>query len=216
MDFLLNKASQYSSFISRDLDELQAAMTDSAQRQAEKADKKSSKKRKGEGKAGKGGKKSKKNNGESGEALKTAQIKDAKNRKEGKKIIFTQPPNLSKGCVLKDYQLEGVRWLASLFENGVSGILADEVSQLYNSLVYRDCIVFQIGVLQTTVGFVEWQTDSLITIFNRTKDGTWKDDPGNRLDCAPVDPGSQWPISSRRAACDTAKLGPGIRKVAAR
>ena len=155
MDFLLNKASQYSSFISRDLDELQAAMTDSAQRQAEKADKKSTKKRKGEGKAGKGGKKSKKNNGESGEALKTAQIKDAKNRKEGKKIIFTQPPNLSKGCVLKDYQLEGVRWLASLFENGVSGILADEVSQLYNSLVYRDCIVFQIGVLQTTVGFVE-------------------------------------------------------------
>jgi ATP-dependent DNA helicase len=37
---------------------------------------------------------------------------------------------------LKDYQLEGVRWLASLFENGVSGILADgtfrNISFLYS------------------------------------------------------------------------------------
>lgn len=41
------------------------------------------------------------------------------------KAVFIQPPNLAKDCVLKDYQLEGVRWLASLFENGVSGILAD-------------------------------------------------------------------------------------------
>lgn len=43
------------------------------------------------------------------------------------KPIFVQPPNLAPGCILKDYQLEGVRWLASLFENGVSGILADEM-----------------------------------------------------------------------------------------
>ena len=126
LDFLLSKASQYSNFISRDLEELQAAMTDSAQRAAEKADKKN-KKRKGDGK-GRGGKKVKNNNGDSAEALQSAQLKDANNRKEGKRVIFTQPPNLAKGCVLKDYQLEGVRWLASLFENGVSGILADEVS----------------------------------------------------------------------------------------
>ena len=45
--------------------------------------------------------------------------------KKAKGPIFVQPPNLAKGCVLKDYQLEGVRWMASLFENGVSGILAD-------------------------------------------------------------------------------------------
>ena len=37
--------------------------------------------------------------------------------------IFIQPKNLQSDCVLKDYQLEGVRWLASLYENGVSGIL---------------------------------------------------------------------------------------------
>jgi len=41
--------------------------------------------------------------------------------------IFTQPGNLANGCKLKDYQLEGIRWLASLYENGVSGILADEM-----------------------------------------------------------------------------------------
>jgi ATP-dependent DNA helicase len=44
-----------------------------------------------------------------------------------KRPIFIQPPNLADGCYLKNYQLEGVRWLASLFENGVSGILADEM-----------------------------------------------------------------------------------------
>lgn len=125
LDFLLNKASQYSSFISRDLDELQAAMTEGAQKAADKADKKG-KKRKGSS-GGKGSKKSKKNDGSSGEALKASILKDAKIRSDAKKVIFTQPPNLSKGCVLKDYQLEGVRWLASLFENGVSGILADEM-----------------------------------------------------------------------------------------
>ncbi len=51
---------------------------------------------------------------------------DAKDKKpKGMPPIFVQPPNLAKGCILKDYQLEGVRWTASLFENGVSGILAD-------------------------------------------------------------------------------------------
>ena len=43
------------------------------------------------------------------------------------KPIFIQPLNLVTACVLKDYQLEGVRWLVSLYKNGVSGILADEM-----------------------------------------------------------------------------------------
>jgi ATP-dependent DNA helicase len=53
--------------------------------------------------------------------------KDGTAKDSDKSIIFTQPKNLSRDCTLKDYQLEGVRWLASLFENGVSGILADEM-----------------------------------------------------------------------------------------
>lgn len=119
LDFLLSKASEYSAFISNDLEELQAAMAENAREKAEKAGKR---KKKGS----KGGTK-KKAKGNSGEALKSAFEKDAQARIVGTKPIFIQPPNLSKDCTLKDYQLEGVRWLTSLYENGVSGILADEM-----------------------------------------------------------------------------------------
>ena len=114
LDMLLNKASEYSQFIQNDLDELQADMAEVARKKMEKADKKSSKKRK-----------RKKSSG-GDQALQTAITKDAKVR-AGSKPIFVQPTNLADDCFLKDYQLEGVRWMASLFENGVSGILADEV-----------------------------------------------------------------------------------------
>jgi ATP-dependent DNA helicase len=82
------------------------------------------KKRKGK-KGGRASKKQKKNDA-SAAALKTAQDKHKANV-GGERPIFIQPPLLANGCVLKDYQLEGVRWLTSLFENGVSGILADEM-----------------------------------------------------------------------------------------
>ena len=39
---------------------------------------------------------------------------------------FTQPASITGGK-LKQYQLEGVEWLASLYENGLNGILADEM-----------------------------------------------------------------------------------------
>mmetsp|Transcript_62423 Transcript_62423/g.94280 ORF Transcript_62423/g.94280 Transcript_62423/m.94280 type:complete len:649 (+) Transcript_62423:306-2252(+) len=91
------------------------------EKKVERAEKRS-KKRKSDAK-GSGSKRSKKN---SGDALKTALVKDAQVR-AGDKPIFVQPSNLADGCYLKDYQLEGIRWLASLFENGVSGILADEM-----------------------------------------------------------------------------------------
>jgi ATP-dependent DNA helicase len=130
LDFLLSKASEYSSFISRDLEELQAAMTEKARQKMEKSEKR--KKRKGGSDAGgKGGPAKKKSKGDSGDALKSALVKDAQVRSSGKPI-FTQPANLSSDCFLKDYQLEGVRWLASLYENGVSGILADEVSSNFS------------------------------------------------------------------------------------
>lgn len=130
MDFLLSKASEYSNFIARDLDELQAAMADTAQKTMEKGTgKDKGKKRKGSEKGAKVTKKSKTTDGS--QKLETAQQKDAATRAgptgEKPKAIFIQPKNLAKGCYLKDYQLEGVRWLASLYENGVSGILADEM-----------------------------------------------------------------------------------------
>jgi len=121
LDFLLSKASEYSNFIARDLQELQDTMTDQAKRKLKASEKSKKRKSKGEGRSGK---KSKKNDGVA--ALKSAQAKHEAVR-AGSKPIFIQPPNLAKGCFLKDYQLEGVRWLTSLFENGVSGILADEM-----------------------------------------------------------------------------------------
>lgn len=38
------------------------------------------------------------------------------------KYIFEQPA-LITGATLKDYQLEGVAWMAGLYQNGISGIL---------------------------------------------------------------------------------------------
>jgi len=82
--------------------------------------------------------KNKKGKNSKGEAnLKTAQEKCTETQVGGgggRPPIFTQPALLAKGCLLKDYQLEGVRWLTSLFENGVSGILADVSTD--NSTVY--------------------------------------------------------------------------------
>ena len=40
------------------------------------------------------------------------------------KPTFLQPP-LVTGATLKDYQLEGVAWMVSLWENGISGILGE-------------------------------------------------------------------------------------------
>jgi ATP-dependent DNA helicase len=120
LEFLLSKASEYSNFIAKDLDELQAGMQEQAIKASKKAEKK---KRKHDGDNGKGSK-SKRRKSEGTDKLASAQTKDAESR-QSSKPIFIQPPNLSSDCVLKDYQLEGVRWLASLYENGVSGILAD-------------------------------------------------------------------------------------------
>jgi SWI/SNF-related matrix-associated actin-dependent regulator of chromatin subfamily A member 5 len=36
-------------------------------------------------------------------------------------------PSVLKGGKLRDYQLEGLNWLARLYSSGISGVLADEV-----------------------------------------------------------------------------------------
>jgi ATP-dependent DNA helicase len=126
LDFLLSKASEYSNFIAKDLDELQASMTDDAHRALQMTEKKRGKETNGSGNS-----KKKQRTGVNGaKELESVQAKDAMVRNAGTtRPIFLQPANLSPDCFLKDYQLEGVRWLASLFENGVSGILADGTSR---------------------------------------------------------------------------------------
>lgn len=46
--------------------------------------------------------------------------------KENIKSKFQQPANLIGGQLMP-YQLEGLQWLLSLWENGLNGILADEM-----------------------------------------------------------------------------------------
>jgi ATP-dependent DNA helicase len=46
--------------------------------------------------------------------------------KENRKSKFQQPANLIGGQLMP-YQLEGLQWLLSLWENGLNGILADEM-----------------------------------------------------------------------------------------
>jgi ATP-dependent DNA helicase len=117
-------------------------MTEQAQRVLQKAEKKrikieengsSSNNTTMTSKNGKNNKKQKMNNGNS--KLQSVQEKDTTIRNAGtSRPIFIQPPNLASDCYLKDYQLEGVRWLASLFENGVSGILADGMFVLFGCI----------------------------------------------------------------------------------
>ncbi len=121
LDFLLNKASEYSNFIASDLKQLQADMQKKAEE--ELGGKKGKKRSKGDKVSSK---KQKLNEEKAKARMDEAQANKSSDAVPAKPI-FTQPKNLAAGCKLKDYQLEGVRWLASLYENGVSGILADEM-----------------------------------------------------------------------------------------
>ncbi|KAI0773135.1 SNF2 family N-terminal domain-containing protein [Trametes elegans] len=60
------------------------------------------------------------------EAEDTAAPAKALEAKTEEKPAFQQPA-LITGATLKDYQLEGVAWMAGLHQNGISGILADEM-----------------------------------------------------------------------------------------
>ena len=42
-------------------------------------------------------------------------------------LPLRKQPHVLRGGELRDYQLEGVNWLASLYANGAHGILADEM-----------------------------------------------------------------------------------------
>lgn len=54
---------------------------------------------------------------------------DARRRKILREYIQSQPPSLSEGTVLKDYQLLGVNWLNLLYSKKIGCILADEMGE---------------------------------------------------------------------------------------
>ncbi|CAE6440315.1 unnamed protein product [Rhizoctonia solani] len=60
-------------------------------------------------------------------ANKRARGEKVKEEESATVLPSMEQPELITGARLKDYQLEGVRWIASLWENGLNGILADEM-----------------------------------------------------------------------------------------
>ncbi|KAI8923627.1 SNF2 family N-terminal domain-containing protein [Entophlyctis helioformis] len=42
-------------------------------------------------------------------------------------FAFTESPKYVEGGIMRDYQIQGLNWLVSLYTNGINGILADEM-----------------------------------------------------------------------------------------
>mmetsp|Transcript_28437 Transcript_28437/g.88000 ORF Transcript_28437/g.88000 Transcript_28437/m.88000 type:complete len:1159 (-) Transcript_28437:112-3588(-) len=61
-----------------------------------------------------------------GPASKKRKLGEAAQKMAKDRELVLQPEAMTGGT-LKGYQVEGLRWLATLFENGLSGILADEM-----------------------------------------------------------------------------------------
>ncbi|KAJ2479095.1 putative ATPase [Coemansia sp. RSA 2131] len=121
LNFLLEKSAAYVTFVARRLED-------------KRAEKRQAKRPAPEAKKGK--RKTKKQriaNGETKDADTEARDADTEAKDEdeeriinGQRVSGRQPRGISGG-IMKDYQLEGMEWLASLYENGLNGILADEM-----------------------------------------------------------------------------------------
>jgi len=41
--------------------------------------------------------------------------------------LQVQPTELNEACKMREFQLDGLNWMISLYETGINGILADEM-----------------------------------------------------------------------------------------
>ncbi|KAJ1463061.1 SNF2 family N-terminal domain-containing protein [Pelagophyceae sp. CCMP2097] len=106
LDTLLAKAEQYSQFI-----------VNSQLGEQKAADEAPGGKRKGD----------ESEEGRAKRAKVEGMIGEATGKQAKAKTSLVQQPVAMVGGELKGYQVEGLRWLATLYENGLSGILADEM-----------------------------------------------------------------------------------------
>lgn len=60
-------------------------------------------------------------------SLEVADSEETPNIIGAQDLRSARQPELVSGGVMREYQLEGLSWLASLYENGLNGILADEM-----------------------------------------------------------------------------------------
>ncbi|KAG0362278.1 SNF2 family N-terminal domain-containing protein [Gamsiella multidivaricata] len=54
-------------------------------------------------------------------------LNDEENENDDSSFVFTESPAYIKNGVLRDYQIQGLNWMVSLYKNGINGILADEM-----------------------------------------------------------------------------------------
>ena len=45
-------------------------------------------------------------------------------------VQFDESPSYVKNGKMRDYQVRGLNWMISLYENGINGILADEMGKI--------------------------------------------------------------------------------------
>lgn len=122
LDNLLSKAAAYSTFLQGTMPDKPQELVQDEDDEEEEEDSSDSKKRK-KGKRAKKAKKAKKTSEEAESALQDAASKTEGSRKQQR----MEQPKLMTGGTMKNYQLDGLQWMAGLFENGLNGILADEM-----------------------------------------------------------------------------------------
>ncbi|KAG0361518.1 hypothetical protein BG005_008108 [Podila minutissima] len=54
-------------------------------------------------------------------------LNDEENEDDGSSFVFTSSPTYIKNGTMRDYQVQGLNWMVSLYKNGINGILADEM-----------------------------------------------------------------------------------------
>lgn len=57
------------------------------------------------------------------------EILDDLNHSKKTMVQFDESPPFIKNGKMRDYQVRGLNWMISLYENGINGILADEMGK---------------------------------------------------------------------------------------
>ncbi|KAJ2749392.1 putative ATPase, partial [Coemansia pectinata] len=137
LNFLLEKSAAYVSFVSKKLDSKRAEMRsvgddDDDSKQAASEDEAESQPAKRKGKKQKAAPRAKRARNRLTVAAGDEPRDDEDSATVEPLIIdgeraSARQPRLITGGIMRDYQLEGMEWLASLYENGLNGILADEM-----------------------------------------------------------------------------------------
>lgn len=84
-------------------------------------------------------------------------LSDAR-KTQGAITRFERSPKYIKNGEMRDYQIRGLNWMISLYENGISGILADEMVSIkmleLQSSIYLIYFLIAIGSWQNSTNYL--------------------------------------------------------------